>query len=73
MERKSNYKLLQYLDLERNVQEKWEKERMFEENVSPKDNGSKYFVTFPYPYMNGKLHLGHSFTISKCEVSYLVL
>ena len=24
-------------------------------------------VTFPYPYMNGQLHLGHTFTISKCE------
>ncbi len=26
-----------------------------------------YFVTFPYPYMNGRLHLGHVFTVSKCE------
>lgn len=25
----------------------------------------KYFGTFPYPYMNGLLHLGHAFTISK--------
>lgn len=27
----------------------------------------KYFVTFPYPYMNGKLHLGHLYSISKAD------
>lgn len=27
----------------------------------------KYFVTFPYPYMNGKLHLGHLYSLSKSD------
>lgn len=25
--------------------------------------------TFPFPYMNGRLHLGHIFSLSKCEFS----
>jgi len=28
---------------------------------------SKYFATFPYPYMNGLLHLGHAFSLTKAE------
>ena len=24
-------------------------------------------ITFPYPYMNGKLHFGHAFSLSKAE------
>ena len=30
-------------------------------------NASKYLCTFPYPYMNGYLHLGHAFSMSKAE------
>jgi leucyl-tRNA synthetase len=31
------------------------------------DARPKYFVTFPYAYMNGKLHLGHLFSFSKAD------
>ena len=28
----------------------------------------KYFLTFPYPYMNGILHLGHAYTLIKPDI-----
>jgi leucyl-tRNA synthetase len=28
---------------------------------------TKFFTTFPYPYMNGYLHLGHGFSMTKSE------
>lgn len=31
-------------------------------------NKPKYFVTFPYPYMNGLMHLGHAYTVMKADV-----
>lgn len=40
----------------------WDSKMTFEEK-----NKTKFLVTFPYPYVNGKLHLGHAFSMSKCE------
>ena len=70
-ERKGTFKVEFLKEIESSVQERWDQLKIFEEDAP--DDGSKgtqdekYMVTFPYPYMNGKLHLGHTFTISKCE------
>jgi len=57
--------------IEAEVQAKWKAARVFEVDApaedSPDANQPKFLVTFPYPYMNGRLHLGHSFTLSKAE------
>jgi leucyl-tRNA synthetase len=65
--------------LEKAYQARWAKDKVFEVNapdaadvpgLSPaqiREKHPKWFGTFPYPYMNGSLHLGHAFTISKIE------
>ncbi|GIY96885.1 leucine--tRNA ligase, cytoplasmic [Caerostris extrusa] len=68
-ERKGTFKVNTLLEIEKNVQNEWAKQNMFEEDapLSNEKEIEKYFVTFPYPYMNGRLHLGHTFSLSKCE------
>jgi len=47
-------------------QKAWERARIFEADPDP--NKKKVFVTFPYPYINGPLHVGHAFTASRVDV-----
>lgn len=53
----------------RQVEEKWhrnwENAKIFE--ADPDFHKEKFFVTFPYPYMNGPLHVGHGFTASRVD------
>eukprot|EP01084_Bolivina_argentea_P144390 253333_1 len=51
--------------IEKDVQKEWDKAKVFESN--PIKDKPKFMCTFPYPYMNGFLHLGHAFTITKAE------
>uniref|UniRef100_A0A2R5L832 leucine--tRNA ligase n=1 Tax=Ornithodoros turicata TaxID=34597 RepID=A0A2R5L832_9ACAR len=67
--RKGTFKVNTLREIEAEVQTRWEKEKVFEENALGSHLGAddKFFVTFPYPYVNGRLHLGHTFSLSKCE------
>ncbi len=52
--------------IERKWQKKWEEARIFESDPDPKRK--KFFITFPYPYMNGPLHVGHGFTATRVDI-----
>ena len=72
---KSNTRRDFLVDIEAKMQAKWDENNVYESNA-PEDystmsfeekNKTKFFNTFPYPYMNGKLHLGHAYSMSKNE------
>merc|ERR1711862_75750 len=48
---------------EEKIQELWSSKKAFESN--PITSKEKFMVTFPYPYSNGNLHLGHAFSVTK--------
>jgi len=53
------------------IEEKWQR-RWTEAGsfmADPDPDREPYFVNFPYPYMNGYLHIGHTFTLLQLEVT----
>ena len=59
---------------ERAIQQLWQDHHVFESDApslltekapSRGDDDESFLVTFPYPYMNGVLHIGHAFSFSK--------
>lgn len=54
-------------NIELEVQKKWEESKAFEYDAPDDTSQPKWMGTFPYPYMNGRLHIGHIFTVSKAE------
>lgn len=43
--------------IERKWQDKWQQAKIFE--ADPDSNKKKIFITSPYPYASGTLHIGH--------------
>lgn len=56
-------------EIEGKWQELWSGEKVFEPEI---DDREKFFVTIPYPYLNGNLHAGHTrtFTIGDVVARY---
>jgi len=52
--------------IESKWQRSWKESRIFE--ADPEPGMKKYFVNFPYPYMNGYLHIGHAFSLMRLEI-----
>jgi len=50
--------------MEEAVQKKWDQQKIFECDAG-EPGQEKFMVTFPYPYMNGLLHLGHAYSLTK--------
>ncbi len=64
---KPNEKLLGFLkSVERKWQERWAQDRVFEADPDPQK--PKYFITFPYPYINAYPHLGTAYTVLRVDI-----
>jgi leucyl-tRNA synthetase len=59
-----------FKQIEEKWQKAWEKARIFEADP---DERQKFFLTVPYPYLNGNLHAGHTrtFTIGDAFARYM--
>ena len=51
--------------IEEKWQKKWNDSKLFESEI---DERKKYFITIPYPYLNGNLHAGHTRTFTIGDV-----
>jgi leucyl-tRNA synthetase len=60
-----NTKRVDWEEIEGKWQKKWREVRLFD--AEPIKDHKKAFLTFPFAYMNGPLHVGHGFTATKVD------
>ncbi len=56
---------MDFAAIERKWQRKWQEDKIFEPRV---ENKKKFFITVPYPYMSGSLHIGHGRTFTMGDI-----
>ena len=59
-------KEIDFQAIEKKWQKKWEEKKIFEVEVDKKKK--KYFLTTPYPYISGSLHLGHGRAVIESDI-----
>ncbi len=59
-------RLSRILEIERKWQRRWAEDRIFEADPDP--SRKKFFVTFPYPYINAFPHLGSAYTVLRVDI-----
>ena len=62
--------MVDFAKIEKKWQRRWYKEKIFD--AKPDSKKKKYFMTVPYPYASGPLHIGHgrTYTIADVFVRY---
>ena len=53
-----------FSSIEQKWQKKWAESKLFEADKNKKE---KYFINFPFPYINGAPHLGHGYSLLKAD------
>ncbi len=48
--------------------QKWQKSWKDAQIFVPKEKGKKYFITTPYPYISGSLHIGHGRAVTETDI-----
>lgn len=54
-----------FTTIEQKWQKKWTESKLFE---ADKADQEKYYINFPFPYINGAPHLGHGYSLLKADI-----
>ena len=57
--------MVNFREIEKKWQKVWEKEKVFEADID--SSKPKFFITFPYPYVNGAPHIGHGYSFLRTD------